>query len=224
MVQLTIFDILGRTIRKFKVGDKTTGIHSIMWDGKNNVGQKVVNGIYFYRLETSGEAQVKKLVYNNAANSLVPIQVNYSFTNSERVGAIKKRNEGDNYTVLIENSESTLPFIHTKRIENVTIESNTTLNFTVEHIAVTTIEYEETKQIIKGFGGANILLWRADMTAGEIERAFGTGDGQLGFSILRIMVEADSNRWSVYLPTAEKAYNMGATIIGFSLVCSCRPE
>jgi glucuronoarabinoxylan endo-1,4-beta-xylanase len=51
------------------------------------------------------------------------------------------------------------------------------------------------------------------MSDSEINTAFGTDDGQVGFSILRIMAEADSARWPLYLHTTKKAQDMGVTII-----------
>ena len=75
------------------------------------------------------------------------------------------------------------------------------------------IYLDSTAQTIRGFGAANVLLWRPDMTNAEINTAFGTGKGQLGFSILRIMLEPDPSRWSLYVPTAKKAHDMGAKII-----------
>jgi glucuronoarabinoxylan endo-1,4-beta-xylanase len=51
------------------------------------------------------------------------------------------------------------------------------------------------------------------MTDSEIATAFGTGDGQLGFTILRLRVQPNSNEWSINVPTAKKAYDMGALII-----------
>ena len=54
------------------------------------------------------------------------------------------------------------------------------------------IELDNTHQLIRGFGAANIVAWRPDMTDSEIETAFGTGEGQLGFTILRLMIEPTS--------------------------------
>jgi glucuronoarabinoxylan endo-1,4-beta-xylanase len=84
-------------------------------------------------------------------------------------------------------------------------------NLYAQNVAV--INLDSTHQVIRGFGAANILQWRPDMTASEIETAFGTEDGQLGFTILRLMIEADSDRWNLYVSTAKKAYDMGVTII-----------
>lgn len=75
------------------------------------------------------------------------------------------------------------------------------------------INFDSTAQVISGFGAANIVNWRPDMTDNEINEAFGTGQGQLGFSILRLRVPPTKNEWSAYVPTAKKAYNMGVKII-----------
>lgn len=75
------------------------------------------------------------------------------------------------------------------------------------------IYVDSTAQIIRGFGAANIVGWRPDMTEAEIETAFGTGDGQLGFSILRVRIPPDRNQWNVNLASATRAHEMGATII-----------
>ncbi len=75
------------------------------------------------------------------------------------------------------------------------------------------IDLDSTHQIIRGFGAANILRWRPDMTDSEIETAFGTGEGQLGFSILRLRIQPDADQWHYNIPTAKKAHEMGVIII-----------
>lgn len=72
---------------------------------------------------------------------------------------------------------------------------------------------DSLRQVIRGFGAANIRPWRPDMTAGEIQTAFGTGPGQLGFSILRLRVPSATTEFALNLPTAQAAYNMGVTIM-----------
>jgi glucuronoarabinoxylan endo-1,4-beta-xylanase len=75
------------------------------------------------------------------------------------------------------------------------------------------IHLESTRQVIKGFGAANILPWRPDMTPDEINTAFGTGDGQLGFSILRLRVPWQQSEFNINVTSAKAAYNMGVKII-----------
>jgi glucuronoarabinoxylan endo-1,4-beta-xylanase len=83
-------------------------------------------------------------------------------------------------------------------------------NLYAQNVAV--INLDSTHQVIRGFGAANILQWRPDMTASEIETAFGTEDGQLGFTILRLRIQPEKNLWSTNVPTAKAAYDMGVTI------------
>jgi glucuronoarabinoxylan endo-1,4-beta-xylanase len=76
-----------------------------------------------------------------------------------------------------------------------------------------TIHQESARQVIRGFGAANIVSWRPDMTPEEINTAFGTGDGQLGFSILRLRIPWQQSDFSINVPTAKAAYDMGVKII-----------
>jgi glucuronoarabinoxylan endo-1,4-beta-xylanase len=75
------------------------------------------------------------------------------------------------------------------------------------------IYLDNVRQVIRGFGAANILPWRPDMTSDEVNKAFGTGDGQLGFSILRLRVPLKTNEFSLNVPTAQLAHSMGVTIM-----------
>ncbi len=75
------------------------------------------------------------------------------------------------------------------------------------------INLDSTRQIIRGFGAANILPWRDDMTTDQINTAFGTGDGQIGFTILRLRVPNQQNEFNLNVPTSQIAYSMGVTII-----------
>jgi hypothetical protein len=54
------------------------------------------------------------------------------------------------------------------------------------------IYLDNIKQIIRGFGGTNMPPWIGDITSDQVERAFGSGEGQIGMAILRIRVPYDS--------------------------------
>ncbi|MGB2870204.1 MAG: T9SS type A sorting domain-containing protein [Bacteroidota bacterium] len=71
---------------------------------------------------------------------------------------------------------------------------------------------DSLRQVMSGFGAANILPWRPDMTAGQIQKAFGTGPGQLGFTLLRLRVPSSTNEFALNVSTAQAAYGMGAKI------------
>ncbi len=214
-VQITIYDILGRVVRKFNSGYQPTGSYNILWDGRNGLGQLVANGVYFYRLEVNGLSQVKKMVYNQNSNSSFTLPGTFSLADNNSLGkaAVGDEIHATSYTIRVRNTEDTDPYIVDYNLNNVIISNDTTISLDIQSLAIAVVDSDSLRQIIRGFGGSNIVLWRPDMTEDEIETACGTGDGKLGFSIFRIMVEPDSNRWSLSLPSAKKAYEMGATII-----------
>ncbi|MBD3169060.1 MAG: S8 family serine peptidase [candidate division Zixibacteria bacterium] len=61
-VRLSIFNILGQEITTLVDGFQTAGYYEIKWDGKNNSGQKVASGLYFYKLESGEYKAVKKML------------------------------------------------------------------------------------------------------------------------------------------------------------------
>ena len=76
------------------------------------------------------------------------------------------------------------------------------------------IDTGTTYQTIRGFGGINLPEWitQGDMTDAQVQKAFGNGDDELGFTILRIYVSDDSNAWKTAVPTAKRAQALGATV------------
>ncbi len=56
---LSIFDIRGRKIREY---DELAGSGSILWDGKNESGKTVANGVYLYRLSSDDSSVIKRMI------------------------------------------------------------------------------------------------------------------------------------------------------------------
>jgi glucuronoarabinoxylan endo-1,4-beta-xylanase len=77
---------------------------------------------------------------------------------------------------------------------------------------LSTIYLDSTLQTIEGFGAANILPWRPDMDTAEVQTAFGTGPGQLGFSLLRLRLSSSTSEFPLSVPMARLASSMGANI------------
>jgi hypothetical protein len=59
---LQVFDIRGRLVRTLFDGVTGIGPFEIFWDGRDNAGRPVKNGVYFYRLVTAGESYSNRLV------------------------------------------------------------------------------------------------------------------------------------------------------------------
>lgn len=53
-VELSLYSITGQRVRTLLSGEMTAGMHSSVWDGKDDMGNFVSSGIYFSRL-TSGK-------------------------------------------------------------------------------------------------------------------------------------------------------------------------
>ncbi|MFE3855054.1 glucuronoxylanase [Streptomyces griseorubiginosus] len=78
--------------------------------------------------------------------------------------------------------------------------------------AAVTVDPSATRQTIRGFGGMNHPLWIGDLTSAQRDTAFGNGEGQLGFSVLRIFVSEDRANWSREVATAKRAIELGAIV------------
>ncbi len=90
--------------------------------------------------------------------------------------------------------------VFTVQITEVSAASDVTVNLSAE------------KQEMRGFGGMVHTGWQSDLTAAQRETAFGNGDGQLGFSILRIHVDENSSNWSKEVATAKSAIAHGGIV------------
>ena len=51
-IRLVIYNILGERIRTLVDGKQSKGVHSVIWDGRDDKGMKVMSGVYIYRLES----------------------------------------------------------------------------------------------------------------------------------------------------------------------------
>ena len=66
-VQLTIYDTYGAVVRQLDIGHQLAGYYTdrtkaVYWDGRNQWGERVGSGVYFYRLHAGDYSQTRKLV------------------------------------------------------------------------------------------------------------------------------------------------------------------
>ena len=62
MVSLDIYNIRGQQVRTLMNEHQLSGRHSIAWDGKDEHGNTVSSGIYYYRLNTKDASACKKMI------------------------------------------------------------------------------------------------------------------------------------------------------------------
>jgi len=53
-VEITIYNILGKPVRRLVSKKQYPGTHKVLWDGKDDLGNEEASGIYFCRLKVSG--------------------------------------------------------------------------------------------------------------------------------------------------------------------------
>ncbi len=61
-VQIKIYDALGREIRTLIDEIKPAGKYNIAWDGRDNSGNLVSSGVYFYKIVAGNFVQTKKMI------------------------------------------------------------------------------------------------------------------------------------------------------------------
>ena len=66
-VHVTIYDVLGRKVRRFDLGYLPAGYYktrerAVYWDGRNNMNERVASGTYFYSLEAGDFVGTQRMV------------------------------------------------------------------------------------------------------------------------------------------------------------------
>jgi hypothetical protein len=62
MVNITIYDMMGRVVSNLVSSQQRAGYKSIQWNATNNIGQPVSAGLYLYTIQTGKFRQTKKMV------------------------------------------------------------------------------------------------------------------------------------------------------------------
>ena len=67
-VTIRIYNLLGEVVTTLVSEEISTGHHSVLWNGNNEVGNQVTSGIYFYEMKANGNdgrtySQMKKMVF-----------------------------------------------------------------------------------------------------------------------------------------------------------------
>lgn len=64
IVTLNVYDINNKLIRSLAdLSQLGRGIHSIVWDGRNDNGHIIARGVYYYRLSTENQHITKKIIF-----------------------------------------------------------------------------------------------------------------------------------------------------------------
>ena len=66
-VMIKIYNVKGELVRTLSFGHQSAGVYiakskAAYWDGRDNLGEKVASGVYFYRLQTGNFSSMRRLV------------------------------------------------------------------------------------------------------------------------------------------------------------------
>ncbi len=61
-VTIQLYNLTGQLVRTLVSGELAAGVHVVRWDGRDDHGQRVAAGVYFYSLKTEAFQQRKKMV------------------------------------------------------------------------------------------------------------------------------------------------------------------
>ena len=62
MVNINVYDLMGRSVRTLVSSNQIAGYRSVRWDGTNDVGEPVSAGMYVYVVQAGDYSQTKKMV------------------------------------------------------------------------------------------------------------------------------------------------------------------
>jgi len=60
-VKLVIYGVDGKRVATLIDGQQTSGLHEVVWMGRNDSGSSVASGTYFYQIQAGPYSQVKKM-------------------------------------------------------------------------------------------------------------------------------------------------------------------
>ena len=61
-ISIKIYNVSGQLIKEINREHNQAGEYEVIWDGKNNFGQKVSSGAYFYQLTAGNYTEAKKMI------------------------------------------------------------------------------------------------------------------------------------------------------------------
>lgn len=75
-----------------------------------------------------------------------------------------------------------------------------------------TIDPDDTRQHIVGFGGANRIFTGAFPNEADMQKAYGVGEDELGLTIFRVSIPTNQSRWPSVAEVAKFAQDRGAIV------------
>ncbi len=174
-IEVKIYDILGQQVRTLQIGNLSAGNYNFNWTGTDDFGRKVSKGIYFYQLSTDNESIVKKMLFIDGQT----FSLGFSNQSNSTLSKDQLFTSSNTYTIEVINGDSTNPWIKRNEVNNIVLELNTTLDFTVKEdilekyylfignrFGYIMVYDTERHKMVDSIGGFKEELWDIEVTNG----------------------------------------------------------
>ena len=61
-IEIVVYNLKGQKVRTLLDSQKSAGYHNAMWNGRDNSGNSVSSGIYFYEMKTEDYSDIRKMI------------------------------------------------------------------------------------------------------------------------------------------------------------------
>jgi hypothetical protein len=61
-VNIDIYNIMGKTVKSYSYDNQEPGEYAVNWDGKDQRGDEVASGVYFYQLHIDDEIKSRSMI------------------------------------------------------------------------------------------------------------------------------------------------------------------
>ena len=62
MVNITVFDMMGKVVRTLVSGQQSAGYKTLQWNATSNIGQPISAGLYIYSIQAGEFSQTRKMI------------------------------------------------------------------------------------------------------------------------------------------------------------------
>ncbi|TMQ47487.1 MAG: T9SS type A sorting domain-containing protein, partial [Candidatus Eisenbacteria bacterium] len=62
-VDVGLYDMAGRLVRRLASGSQATGVYTVQWDGRSDAGDQVAPGVYILRARVAGLQRVNRVIF-----------------------------------------------------------------------------------------------------------------------------------------------------------------
>ncbi|HQG93889.1 MAG TPA: T9SS type A sorting domain-containing protein, partial [Candidatus Syntrophosphaera sp.] len=61
-ITLSVYNLKGQLVRTLVEGLKPSGLHQVVWDGKDKLNRQAASGVYFIRLQSGKTSKTRKML------------------------------------------------------------------------------------------------------------------------------------------------------------------